>query len=123
MGKNPGTDPEESPRIKDLKREVPQLKLEGVLESIPHIGNRYENPRLSGVSSTLGFSGPEYDRKSYIVTLLNIKTSEGTEEVEFPGIVFPDSIGNKVQLYERREKPELHDLDLKRIYGPVYRFR
>lgn len=60
-------------------RDDSNIILEGRLESISEVGTK---------------SGEHY-------TILSIGTRSRIEKVNFKGIVFPDSIGHRVQVYER----------------------
>jgi len=98
------------------KKTETKLVLEGILESVSEIGTTY----LRKHNGIIGPGNRSWLEKSGHYTLLKVKTKDETKEIRYNGVVLQDSIGHKMQVYEkttnRRKRTEILDVELERWY-------
>jgi hypothetical protein len=89
-----------------------QTELEGILDSITKVETKKVNLETHG-----GYCS--HNEPLQTITHFQIKTSEdNTLQLEYPGVILPDSIGHKVLVRFRNKEPyEIFDRQLQRGYS------
>ena len=86
-------------------------KLEGILTGIKEIGAVFAR-RDNGI---IGPGCESWEEKTGDYTLILIETAGKEKNIYYSGIILPDSIGHRVQVFED-ERIKILDLDLNRWY-------
>ena len=88
--------------------------IEGILEKIDSVEVEYKTVKTNGNHPRVSLNR--------ILTSLRIKNSKESRIIHFDGIIFPDSIGNKIVVYQADDYCLssgyiIEDLKLKRKYS------
>ena len=102
--------------LKDISGSVPKEIWSGRLTKISEIGPLERD--IVPVNPVFGPGGLNSIRKEQFgsYTRFHVAGDDEEKEFQYDGAIFPDSIGNLVEVYELRRRILVHDRDLQRWY-------